>query len=149
MSHKLWDLVVCCFDDDMKGKVGGGAPTVRHAQLELVGCGLHPLVAGLDVVHMAVHNVPVGEGSWQREGAITPLVRGWRRRHGRTLLADANACVALLETGAGKDVLDVAELGRVDQADHQLVQGGVLIGRPQMGRGYGSDAALVDAEDFA
>lgn len=74
VSHKLWDLVVCRFDDDIKGKVSRGASAVRHAQFELVCCGLHPLVAGLDVVHMAVNNVPVGEGSWQREGTITALV---------------------------------------------------------------------------
>ena len=69
-GQQVGDLVVGGVDDDVEGHVGGAALSVGHAQDELVGGGLHALVSGLDVVHVAVQDVLVGEGGWwgQRGG---------------------------------------------------------------------------------
>ena len=67
-GQQVWDLVVGGADDDVEGDVGGAAFSVRHAQDELVGGGLHALVPGLDVVHVAVKDVLVGEGGWWSRG---------------------------------------------------------------------------------
>lgn len=56
-SNKLWNLIICWVNDDVEGDVGRVVFAIGHGNHELVSCGLHPLVSGLHIVHMAVSDV--------------------------------------------------------------------------------------------
>lgn len=59
VSHKLWGFIICGVYNDVERDMGGAVFAVCDTEHQVVSCWLHPLMSGLHIVDMTLHDVLV------------------------------------------------------------------------------------------